>query len=158
MALVLQQVIVTVSVSDAGDSASIVRARLPAASDIGAAQAAAESLIAVVRPLSDGKIARYSVSYQLRNDSTIMPLSVLPTPVLALFTFETTPDPLQFSTIIIPLDETWLETTGPLAGFAVDLTNAEVIEFTDEISGGPWVDQFGVDIGDVSSAFRTEPE
>jgi hypothetical protein len=158
MSLVTQQITVTVSITDASDSASIVRVRLPAATSVGAAQSAAESLIAVLLPLTEGKIARYSVSYQKRNDSTIIPLSVLPTPLRALFTFETTPDPLQFSTIVIPLDETWLETTGPLAGFAVDLTNSEVIEFTDEITDGPWVDQFGVDIGDVSSAFRTEAE
>jgi hypothetical protein len=158
VSLVAQQITVSVSITDADGSASVIRARRSASEGVDAAMAAAEALIAVLRPLSDGMIARYSVSYQLREDSTIIPLAALSNPTLALFTFQSTPDPDVYSTMVIPLDETWLETTGPLAGFAVDLTNTEVSSFTDEMTNGGWVDQFAVDIGAVWSAFRTEAE
>ena len=155
MALVAQQITVSVIVTDKDGSASLTRARLPVGTSILAAQAAAEALIGVLRPLSDGKIARYSVSYQLRESSTIIPRSALPTPTLALFTFEHSSDPNQFASMTIPLDPSWLVASGPLAGFAVDLTHSEVLAFTDEMTNGIWVDRLGDDLGAVVNGFRT---
>lgn len=119
---------------------------------------AAAALVAVLQPLSDATAVRYSVSYQLREDSTLEPLSALQSPIKAVFTFELSSDPSLYTTMVIPIDETWLRTDGPLAGFAIDLSNSEVAAFTDEITFGGWVDPFGVDIGIVASAFKSEAQ
>jgi hypothetical protein len=68
---------VRVIYQDATDSFVVGRMYLPASLTLAQAQAAAESLIAVLRPLSDCQIARYSVAYRVKNEADIVPRSAL---------------------------------------------------------------------------------
>jgi hypothetical protein len=156
--MISQRVKVTVLCRDAKDRLSFTRAWLPVGTSLASAQAAGEALVSVIRPLTDCEVASFSVSFAQRTNDTILPRSKLLSTPLALFVFTLTDIPDTFEQFITPLDPTWLMADGPLAGFAIDLTNSEVVTLTDTIRDGGWVDKFGADMADIYTAYKTEVE
>jgi len=154
--VISQRVKVTIVAQDGKGRTSFTRAWLPTGTSLSAAQAAALSLVAKLRPLSDAKIYQFSVAYALRSEDTIQPRTNIPASPLAVFSFTLTDIPDTYMTFISPLDPTWVLDSGPMAGFGIDLTNSEVIQLTDEITDGDWVDPFNNDIGPVYSAAISE--
>lgn len=146
----------TISLTDGSGSTGLMRLRLPDGTTVASAQAAAEGLIAALLPLTDCGIARYSVSYLSTHEGTIVPLSTLPASPIAEFFFSLTGDPDHHATLRTLLDPTWLETTGPLAGYAIDMSNAEVMALAAELVDNGWCDPFGVAYAAMLSGFKRE--
>lgn len=147
-----QRVKITIVCKDAKDKVSFTRAWLPLGTSLAAAQSAAAALVGRIRPLSDARVYQISVSYSLKGEDIIVPRTNIPPSTMAVFSFELASDPTAYTTFITPLDPTWVLDSGPLAGVGIDLANAEVIELTDAITDGDWVDPFGEDIGAIYSA------
>ena len=156
--LVQQRTKVTIVCIDAKERLTFTRVWLPTTIGLSAAQSAAASLIARIRPLSDAKIASFSVAYTKSEGDTINPRTKLLASPLALFSFTLTDLPDTYEQLRTPLDPSWVLADGPLAGVGIDLTNSEVIELTSAIRDGPWCDPFGVDLSEVYSAFVTDVE
>jgi len=113
-------------------------------------------LVGAVAPLSGCTIVRYAVTYRLRETDPATARSTLSITPLARFIFTLTDTPDVFAEVSTPLDPEWVVTDGPLAGFAIDLTNSEVVSFTDEIRDSIWCDPFAVDLSDVETAYVVE--
>lgn len=154
--MITQRVKVTIVARDGKSRTSFTRLWLPAGTSLASAQSKAESMVAVMRAVSDAEIYQFSISYGLKNDVAIEPITNLLASPLAVFSFTLTDIPDTYYTFITPLDPSWVLDSGPLAGFGIDLTNSEVIALTDEITNGDWVDPFNNDIGAIYSAATSE--
>jgi len=106
-----------------------------------------------VQQITTCAVVRYAVTYRMKDTDTGKPNTRLPNTNLANFSFFLTPDPTIYEVISTPLLPSLLQTTGPLAGVAVDLTQSDVINYTDEITNSIWCDPFADDIGSIYTAY-----
>ena len=146
----------SMSVVDDGGTSSVMRGTFKPSLSTETYIAALATLATVVQPITGCSIVRYAVTYRLRETDPATARTVLPISPLARFIFTLTDLPDTFAELNIPLDPDWLVEDGPLAGFAIDLTNTEVLSFTDSIRDGIWCDPFAIDLSEVFSAHKME--
>jgi hypothetical protein len=141
----------SITVQDISGNSTVVKGYLAASDDKDFLLGRVASVAALLSAITTGQVVRYSVTYPHKNSDAGMPNSGQPILALARLSFQLTADPTYFTSVAIPLDTSWLLSSGPLAGIGLDLTNSELVDFATLISDDIWVDPFNEDIGPIYS-------
>lgn len=138
---------------DRSGTSGTTRGSFAGYSDPAVYMAALAALAGRVQAISNCAVVRYAVSYRSKDSTAGTPTNAPPIAALSRFVFEVGAGAGIYDSIVIPRRDSWVLTAGPLAGYGLDLANADVAAIAAEISAGIYCDPFGDDIGDLFSAY-----
>lgn len=156
MSLDLQQPTYRITFRDANGDSSSIRGWFPKTWNEATAMAAVAGLANTLSGISGAVVVHYSVTYPYKDLAISGRSNLSVIPVLSRYIFQLSSDSTLHESILAPFDVSWVETSGPLAGIALDVTNSDLLAFTGVISSDGWCNEFGDDIGDVESAHLEE--
>ena len=139
--------------SDASGSTAALVAHFPIDTTYAAAASMASALGAVVASISGCVLVRQRIKYVRVVDSS--PPAAIGSSVkrrAVLFFGCGTDLPLALVEIVSPLDSIFL-TSGPSAGYEVDLTNSDILAFRDVLIANDATNPFGDAIVDIQSGY-----
>jgi len=110
------------------------------------------TLVGLLGGVTDCAIVRYAVTFRAKDSDPGMPRSALPPPNQARLVFQLSSDASIYESVLIPLKSEWVDTSGPLAGFGIDITQSDIDSLGDAITDGLFTNPFADDIGVLVSA------
>jgi len=130
---------------ETGDTALTIL-RAPSSWTVAEIGAFAEAEALFFVPLSDCTLVGYRIRYKSAFNDPVLLADGSPITKTGVFFFETADDAPDSLIVIPAIKDSILVASGPTAGYAIDLTNSDVIAFTDAVIAGgvsnPFADVF----------------
>ena len=136
---------------DATGTSTTCRGTFRAGSGADVYLSALQSLVGLFSAVSDCAIVRYAVTFRAKDTSPGTPRNAQPPISLARFIFQLSSDSNRYDSVLIPLKEDWIAIDGPLAGYDIPTSNADVTSLGAAIGNYIFTNPFGELLGDLFS-------